>query len=92
MHLHSSRTAACCVCSGPFPVRAFEVWLPDLCAVWMYDSGAVWLHTSATGPVCETKTQVVGSGRARVIKLGLVMHSMLKNSENFGHMTVLFRI
>jgi len=29
---------------GPFPVRACEVWLPDLCGVWMYDLGAVWFH------------------------------------------------
>jgi len=56
MHLHSSRTAACCVCSGLFPVRACEVWLPDLCAVWMYDKGAVWLHVGDGAGVRDKDT------------------------------------
>jgi len=44
-------------------------------------------NSSATGPVWETKTQIVGSGRARVIKLGLVTHLTPTCRGNFGHMT-----
>jgi len=44
MDLHSSRVVACCVRDRPFPVRAWVVWLDDMCAVWLHDLCAVWLY------------------------------------------------
>ena len=46
-----------------------------VCGVYLHDSCAM----------CET--QVVGSGRAQVIKLGRVPHLISKNTGNSGHMT-----
>jgi len=44
-------------------------------------------EASATGPVWEMKTRVVGSGRARVIQLARVTHLTPKNWDTSGHVT-----
>jgi len=54
---------------------------------WWSHGGLAAREASATGPAWETKTRVVGSGRARVIKVGLVTHLTPKNWDNSGHVT-----
>jgi len=88
MPLHSSRTAACCVRGGPFPVQACGVWMPDLCAVWVYDFGAGVRDEDTSRQIWSCTSHQVGTRHALNVLVNTQFWSRDRNCPVFKKQSV----